>query len=404
MKRLLFILVVVVAISGALSAQDDASEQEGAENGSAAVRGMIDNFDNASRELKLRLLRSVQEQGREEMGPLYRNALQYVITNSNTVGSDIALQDIARLAVEGIVETGYSPAGREIWQLFRNYPDTQARVQLLEALAAVDIEEQRMLPTVNDWIAARHSVKRAGSTIDERVLIAALRTLGAYGDSSSFNLILEAILLQYSANVTAVAETALMEIEGEMARLATQAIRTRDAAEKLSALDYFLSADEVNEEQKSRIALAAMRNALNTDPVDAPAQEALRQLRYTAASQLRQAGYSDATDAMIEHFNRTYRGYAQGRIRKTWVLEAIAGLGAMGTEEAAGRLAEFLDLINTVTENDRAFDTQIILAVIRNLNELGYPTAYNALFYVTLLDYPSTVQEAAQEAMSSLAR
>jgi hypothetical protein len=306
--------------------------------------------------------------------------------------------------VEGVVETGHSQAAREIWQLFRNYQDTQARVQLLQALATVDGEQQQMLPTLNDWVAARHNLKRSGSTIDDRVLMAALRTLGRYGDPSSFNLILEAVLLQYSDNVTSAARGALMEIEGEMVRLASQAIRGRDAADKLPALDFFLASDSLDDDQQSEIALAAMRNALSTDPVDQPSQEALRQLRYTASSQLRRTGYADATEAMIEHFNRTYRSYDRGRVRKTWVLEAVAGLGAMGTEAAAGRLADFLDLINTITENDRPFDTQITLAVIRNLNDLGYPIAYNALFYVTLLDYPSRVQEAAQEAMSNLAR
>ena len=338
------------------------------------------------------------------MGPLYRTALQYVVANSDTISSDQQLQEMGRISVEGIVQTGYSQAARDIWQLFQNYQDTQARVQLLQALAAVDVENQRLLPSLNDWVAARHNLKRSGSNLDERVLRAALETLGSYGQPSSFNLLLEAILLQYSQNVTNAAESILFELNGEPVQMATQAIRRRDPADKLDALDYLLDTDELSEEQKSQVARAAMENALNTDPVDAPAREALRQVRYTSAAWLRRTSYSDATSAMVRHFNQTFLDYDRGQIRKTWVLEAIAGLGAMGTEAAAERLAQFMDLLNTYTENDRAYDTQITLAVIENLEQLGYPIAYNALFYASLLDYPSRVTEAARDAMAALAR
>ncbi len=393
MKRLLFILVLFVGIIGVLAAQDTSTADR-----------MIENFENAGKEIKVRILRTAREQGGEGMGPLYRTALQYVVANSDSISSDQQVQEMGRLSVEGIVQTGFSEAARDIWQLFQNYQDTQARVQLLQALAAVDAENQRLLPSLNDWVAARHNLKRSGSNLDERVLRAALETLGTYGQSSSFNLLLEAVLLQYSQNVTNTAESMLFELNGDPVQMATQAIRQRDAADKLDALDYLLDTDELSEEQKSQVALAALENALNTDPVDAPAREALRQVRYTSAAWLRRTGYSDATSAMVRHFNQTFLDYDRGRIRKTWVLEAIAGLGAMGTEGAAERLAQFMDLLNTYTENDRAYDTQITLAVIENLEQLGYPIAYNALFYASLLDYPSRVTEAARDAMAALAR
>lgn len=394
MKRLLFVLVLALGVGGFLAAQDSSS----------SVDQMTQRFEDASQEIKVRILRTTQEQEMEGMGPLYRTALQYVLTNVSDIESDGQLQEIATIAVQGIVETDHAPAAQDLWRLFQNYEDPQARVQLLDALGAVDAENKRMLPSLHDWMAARHNLKKSGSTIDERIMIAALETLGDYNDSSSFNLLLEAILVQYSSNVTETAESILFSVAGDPVQVASQAIRRRDPADKLPALDYLLASEELSDEQKSQIALAALQNALSTDPVDQPSRDVLRQVRYTSAAWLRQTGYRDASSAMIRHFNQTFLDYDRGQIRKTWVLEAIAGLGAVGTEAAAERLAQFLDLLNTYTENDRAYDTQITLAVINNLEILGYPTAYNALFYASLLDYPSRVKEAARDAMSSLAR
>lgn len=394
MKRLLLTLGLFAALAGALVAQD----------GPSPADQMIQTFEDAGQEIKLRVLRSAREQGGEEMGPLYRTALQYVNANSDTIDSDQELQEIARISVEGLVETGQSAAARDIWQLFLNYRDTQAREQLLAALAAVDAEDQRLLPSLNEWMATRHNLKRSGETIDERVMIAALEALQSYGSAASFNVVLNAVLLQYSARVGETAESFLFDLSDDPVAIASRSIRNRDAGNKLAALDYFLTANALSDDQRSAIASAALQDALNTDPSNAAAREALRRVRYTSAEELRRTSYSQATEAMIRHFNRTFLDYDRGNIRKTWVLEAIAGLGAMGTEEAAERLAQFLDLLNTYTENDRAYDTQITLAVIRNLQELGFPTAYNALFYASLLDYPDRITEAAQEAMASLAR
>ncbi len=394
MKRLLFVLVLALGVVGFLAAQDSSSSAD----------QMIQRFEDASQQIKLRILRTTQEQDTEGMGPLYRTALQYVLTNVSNIDSDGELQEIAALAAQGVVETDHAPAALDLWRLFQNFRDTQARVQLLEALAAVDADNKRILPSLHDWMAARHNLKKSGTTIDERVMVSALETLGDYSDPSSFNLILEAILVQYSSNVTNTAESTLFSVAGEPVQAASQAIRQRDPADKLPALDYLLASEGLSDDQKSQIALTALQNALSIDPVDQGSRDALRQVRYTSAAWLRRTGYSEASSAMIRHFNQTFLDYDRGQIRKTWVLEAIAGLGAMGTEAAAERLTQFLDLLNTYTENDRAYDTQVVLAVIGNLESLGYPTAYNALFYASLLDYPGRVKEAARDAMSSLAR
>jgi len=114
--------------------------------------------------------------------------------------------------------------------------------------------------------------------------------------------------------------------------------------------------------------------------------------------------YEPAADALIRHFNLTFQSYDRGIITKTWVLEAIAALGNTGSSAAAARLTQFLDLLNTYTENSRPYDTQITLAVVTNLGRLADLGSYDALFYVTLLDYPQRVKDAAKSALDALSQ
>jgi hypothetical protein len=74
----------------------------------------------------------------------------------------------------------------------------------------------------------------------------------------------------------------------------------------------------------------------------------------------------------------------------------------MGTEAAAQRLTEYLELLNTYTENDRSPDAQVMLSVVRNLERLGQSLAYDTLFYASMLDYPRRVRSAIDSAMDTL--
>jgi hypothetical protein len=140
-------------------------------------------------------------------------------------------------------------------------------------------------------------------------------------------------------------------------------------------------------------------------PQEQAVQEEARRIRFLAATIIREGQYADATAVAIRHFNETVLEFERGRIARDRLLEAIGTLGAVGTEDAAIRLAEYLELLNTYTEIDRPYDTQIVLSTISNLQILDYPSSYNALFATMLLEnYPRRIRDAAEAAMRSVAQ
>jgi triphosphoribosyl-dephospho-CoA synthetase len=232
---------------------------------------------------------------------------------------------------------------------------------------------------------------------------AAIDAMAQISDSSFFEALLEAVLAQYSADISDAARGAMYNLEGDIVQLAARSIGNRSPDGKLSALAFLLDEDELTSEQKSAIAAAAIRDALATETSRRSTEDTLREVRFLASDFISEQGYSEATDAMIAHFNQTFLEFDRGQVTRSRVLDAILGLGNMGTEAAAERLSRFLELLNGYTENDRPYDTRIVMATIGNLEELGYPVAYNPLFYASILEaYPAQVQNAAEEAMAAI--
>jgi HEAT repeat protein len=237
---------------------------------------------------------------------------------------------------------------------------------------------------------------------DLQVLNVAAETLGELGDASSFPVLLDVQLVQISDPITDTARVAMKGLPGDYVEIAIQTTNRRTISNQLSALEYFLDDPDLSDEEQAEVATGVMSQAVRTSTRDVTENQALREVRFRAAQELIDVPYEAAADSLIRHFNLTFQSYDRGIITKTWVLEAIAALGSTGNDAAAARLTQFLDLLNSYTENSRPYDAQITLAVVTNLERLGDLGSYDALFYVTMLDYPQRVKDAARSALNAV--
>lgn len=399
MKRLLVVLLILIAFT---AFAQDGEDQPGTQ--SSLAERYIDNFRNANLQTKVAILEASEDEPLEEMTPLYAEALAFLVSNANDIAQNTTLQDMSSFVVDKVTEAEYAPAAEPLWQLFLSQREPLARVSILEALGATSEGNEQVVVNLNQWISDRNRLKAGGEDVDLQVFYQAVVTAGELASPSSFSVLLEARLQRYSEDISNAAEEAMESLEGDTLELAIDALQERDPEDKGGAFEYYLESDLFSEEERPLLAQAALNQALEASVSEPTVTADLRQLRYEAANVIREAERGEATRVMIRHFNQTVLEYDRGVTTKARVLEAVAGLGSMDSDEAAVRLTDYLELLNTYTELDRAYDTQIVLAVIRNLQRLGRPGSYNALFYCTLLDYPSRVKEAAREAMRAVSR
>ncbi len=388
------ILVLLIGIGATVGAQET----------NRALQAYQDRFRDASPEIKLQILQTADALSVEELGPLYVQALQFALTNSARLEFDIVLQKIVILAAEKVGEGLYAPATSSLWSVFEEIEETTARISILGVLGDIGEGNAELVLDLNGWVQAQANLHRGGVVPDLQVLNAAAETLGDLGDDSSFPALLDVQVAQISNPISDTARRSMKRLSGDYVQLAIQTINRRTISNQLAALNFFLDDPDLNDEKRAALATGVMSQAVRTTIRGTIEQQALREVRFRAAQELIETPYEAAADSLIRHFNLTFRSYDHGLIAKAWVLDAIAALGSTGSDAAAARLTQFLDLLNTYTENSQSYDTQIILAVVNSLGQLGDLVAYDALFYVTLLNYPQRVKDAARSALDAVSR
>lgn len=363
------------------------------------------NFSSSNLETKLEILRAADNEDATSFGPLYGQALSFVVSNAEDLYTEPLLREIALKAINRIAAGGYTNAVNDLWRLFQLYDETTARIQVLSVIGELAGERPNEIGYLADWVATQNNLIQAGADVDLQVLTTAVEALGNLGSSVAFQPILDVVLLQYPDFVTSVARESIDSLDGVPLELASETIRTKEVLDKGPAFAFFMRDDYLSDPDKLELARITLNNALTGRPTTLDEQEASRQLRFAAATVIREGEYAEATNEVIRHFNETVLEYDRGRVTKNRVLEAIATLGAMGNADAATRLTDYLELLNTYTERDRPYDTQIVLATIRNLEILDSPASYNALFMTQILEnYPARIRDAAREAGNAVSQ
>ncbi len=375
-----------------------------AEETSTILNAFQKNFTRGSLSTKIQVLQDAANFELEDMGPLYFQAVEFIVDNSEQLKTDTMARDLSILAVRLTGISEYKKAAPLLWELFTIDEDTYVRIEIMNSLGKIATGNQAIIVNLNSWISSQNSIFRTGGRVDKQVIAEAVTTLGKLGDKSSFPVIFSTGSLGYSEIISKKSKEALTNLNGNYKDMIINVIEKSPIEEKNIALKDVFKNKELTEEEKGEIGEVALEIGLYTSTADLTAKESLRQLRYEAIRRLTELKWSKAAANVIENFDVTILEYDKGLTRKTYLLEAVAGLGAVGTHEAAMRLTLYLELLNSYTENGQPVDEQIILSVIRNLGLLGDKVAFDYLLYTGYLNYSNTVKKAARESLDNLKR
>jgi len=373
-----------------------------AQNPQDLLRSYTRNFAIASLDTKMQIIQDAGMGGQGEMGPLYQQAVDYVLDNFSLVDTDQRFRQLAILAVGQLKSTGYREGRHSVFKLFNTDEETGIRVGCLDALGALALGDEEIIGYLNVWLDKQNTLFRSGMVPDVYVVSAAVRALGELGEQSSFAPLFATMTLGYTDNITRSAREALFELSGELKDSMIGILTESDLPQKKIALEMSLETDRLNQTQKGEIAQFALDVGLHTAAIDNPSRQIARELRYLAVIALTERKWASATDMAIEHFDAVLLEYDRGLTDRRRVVEAVNCLGAMQTHEAAVRLTQYLVLLNAYTERSQEFDNIIVLAVVENLGRLGDKTAFDDLLYARYLSYSSEIKQAAREAVERL--
>jgi hypothetical protein len=277
------------------------------------------------------------------------------------------------------------------------------RQSALDALAVIGKGDPEVARSLNLWLDAQNSVFQTGKVPEVQVILAAVRTLGALGDQSSFPVLFATMNLGYTDEISRQARQSLLAIPGDYRAQFSGIMRDSPLPQKLLALGMAMEFPRLSDADKSALAEFALDLGLHTAISDNESKPLARELRFQAARALTGRRWSKATPLAIEHFDAVLLEYERGVADRRFLIEAINLLGDMGSHEAAVRLTQYLVLLNAYTERVREYDSTIVLAVIENLGRLGDKVAFDDLQYVEYLkSYSAEVLAAARKVRAGL--
>ncbi len=405
MKSTRILSICMFLVAAALYAQTEQAQSTPsapAVQPSPILTTLTSAFDRGDSQTKLQVMKRADSQPAGQMVPLYVHALDFVVNNGPEVKTDTALNQIALLTVRNLAKAGQASVLEQLWHLFVSVDDNTIRIETLNAIGALGKGYTQTVVNLNGWIQGTALSAQSGVRPDLEVVYAAAANLAKIAEESSFPVFLHVILAQLSNPITAAAENGLFGIKGDTAALAVSAVGHLDLSQWSYAAQYFFSSSKTDAATKTKIGAGVLTLAVAFRTADEQQSVMLRDVRAALVRNLTQYPGPEAVDALVRNFNLTVQEFDAGRTTRDRLLESIASLGASGADPAAARLSDFLNVLNTYTERDRSYDTQVVLAVINNLKILGKQLAYQSVYYATLLKYPSRVLQAAQDALGAL--
>jgi HEAT repeat protein len=361
------------------------------------------NFAIASLDVKIQILQDAASgQTAGSMGPLFQQAVDFVIDNSSLIPTDARFNQLASIGAQQIGAVGYGAGKYSVWKLFQVTSDSQTLARAAAALGVVGAGDADTIANMNRYADSQNTLFISGKTPDGATIAAVFQSLGKLGDPSSFPVLFSAVNLGYADAITNIARTALLSIKGDFKEMLRGVIHDRPLPEKKIALQMGLDSDKLTDAQKADLAEYALDIGLHSGVSDVASKDQQRDLRYLAASSLGARKWTHATGLLVEHLDMAIGEFDKGLVDRNHLLDAIGELGVMNSHDAAVRLTQFLVLINSYTEKGKAYDDQVVFAVMQNLGALGDKVAFDDLMYTQYLNYSAGVKKAARAALDKL--
>jgi hypothetical protein len=344
----------------------------------------------------------------EFIGGLYEFALDFSLQNMDILQGDPDFINVTVIAARGLGSSARVQYVDSLWKVVMNFRDSQARIAALDALALLGKGNDQLAGNLNLFLANQNSLYRSGLDVDIPTVSACIAALGALGHESSFPVLYDVLAAAYPDPVGAQAVEAMERLPGDIRAKLVEILRKSPAAEKMVAFRTALSNNRMTAAEKGAFAETALE--IGMEPDAAVRDTALTALCSLAIVALTDYKWTRASPVVIRYFYQTQTEYQvnRGSRERDRLLEVIACMAVMGNSDATQALSLQLGYLNSQFERTKQdgttgeYDESLVLGVINALGQLTDKSAFDALHYVSYLDYPERIKAAAREALNKL--
>ncbi len=354
----------------------------------------------ASPQERLAVLKSLSDQNIDGAGQLYAQALTQLLQefpSLKTTAERDAADQSARLLAQLLGNSKYTSAAGDLWRVVENFSNPLVKADALIAMGKlrnVDYAEliEKLLYDLNLKPATD---PEAG----EKIAYGAILALEKYQQPSGYLPVFFAATGWYNKRIREQAERSLPYImdnpEVPLTSLIRSSAYTYDI--KFLALQR-MEASKAPADAKARVAVIALAEGWRASTMDVKQRVQLGNSRKLAIDMIRRYKTEDTTVLPLLE-----RSYKEG-IDTEEKLNAVAALSAIGTDDAARLLSNFLLALNAKRKanNITQEDEQLVRAVIPALGATGKSVARPALQAVEYQDWTNYVKTLAQDALKQI--
>ena len=354
----------------------------------------------ASPQERLAVLKSLSDQNIDGAGQLYAQALTQLLQefpSLKTTAERDAADQSARLLAQLLGNSKYTAAAGDLWRVVENFSNPLVKADALIAMGKlrnVDYAEliEKLLYDLNLKPATD---PEAG----EKIAYGAILALEKYQQPSGYLPVFFAATGWYNKRIREQAERSLPYImdnpEVPLTSLIRSSAYTYDI--KFLALQR-MEASKAPADAKARVAVIALAEGWRASTMDVKQRVQLGNSRKLAIDMIRRYKTEDTTVLPLLE-----RSYKEG-IDTEEKLNAVAALSAIGTDDAARLLSNFLLALNAKRKanNITQEDEQLVRAVIPALGATGKSVARPALQAVEYQDWTNYVKTLAQDALKQI--
>lgn len=354
----------------------------------------------ASPQERLAVLKSLSDQNIDGAGQLYAQALTQLLQefpSLKTTAERDAADQSARLLAQLLGNSKYTSAAGDLWRVVENFSNPLVKADALIAMGKlrnVDYAEliEKLLYDLNLKPATD---PEAG----EKIAYGAILALEKYQQPSGYLPVFFAATGWYNKRIREQAERSLPYImdnpEVPLNSLIRSSAYTYDI--KFLALQR-MEASKAPADAIARVAVIALAEGWRASTMDVKQRVQLGNSRKLAIDMIRRYKTEDTTVLPLLE-----RSYKEG-IDTEEKLNAVAALSAIGTDDAARLLSNFLLALNAKRKanNITQEDEQLVRAVIPALGATGKSVARPALQAVEYQDWTNYVKTLAQDALKQI--
>lgn len=385
MKKLIFIFAVLFIFAANAEISDSQKK---------FIKGNIQDKTTA-----------VKEAENEDAVILPKKSIDFVLSNAENFASDrdfsaLALASVLKLPKEPQnIEKNFSGITDDLIQLFTLFNDETVRIAIIDKFNSIQTatEKAKFVALLNNYIKTINA-----QTKDSAVTKNAVECLGKNGNSESF-------LLLYGFWKNKICETFAREVEKSLLMLTDSHINdcikliARSSIKEIGEFfNLIKNSSEIHLNSKAEIAENALLATINNTEGDSKNSLQTIALELDALQTLSDSQWTRSASLSVQYFSIAKEQYKKNILKEEQFIQVIKCMTTLSSPDAAQNLSNYLAELNSLSEKNVTSARNVVLAVINSLGALGDKTAFDNLLYVTYLNYPEEIKNAARTSLAML--